>query len=111
MDRFVNNYLESLERELTASNALAYLAGDLSAFMVTPFDTTCMQGNFNYPGRVFAQRGLKVFFLAYDTQQYGVGFWDGAGTGRVLHADQYLTPDAAIKRFLMEEGDEKEEAA
>ena len=100
MDRLVASYLESMERELTASDALAFAAGDLSAYRVNPFDTTCTQGHFRYAARAFAQRGAKVFFLAYDTQQYGVGFWDAAGEGRVMDADQYLTPDAALKRFL-----------
>jgi len=103
MDRFVQNYLESLEREFTAFNALAYLSGDLSAFMVSPFDTTCVQGSFSYAGRAFAQRGAKVFFLAYDTQQYGVGTWEQGEGGRVRDADQYLTPAAALKRFLADD--------
>lgn len=103
MDRFVHNYLESLEREFTASNALAFLAGDLSAFMVSPFDTTCVQGSFSYVGRAFAKRGPKVFFLAYDTQQYGVGTWEQGDGGKVRDADQYLTPEAALKRFLAED--------
>lgn len=104
MDGIVSKYLDSLERELSASNALAYVAGDLSTFMVAPFDTTCEQGSFRYAARAFAQRGPKVFFLAYDTQQYGVGRWEEGGDGRVVEADQYLTPDAAIKRFLTDEG-------
>ena len=103
MDRFVQNYLESLEREFTAHNALAYLSGDLSAFMVNPFDTTCVQGSFTYAARAFAQRGAKVFFIAYDTQQYGVGTWEQEAGGRVRDADQYLTPAAALKRFLAED--------
>jgi hypothetical protein len=103
MDRFVSHYLESIERELSASNALAYVAGDLSAYRLTPFDTTCVQGSFRYAARAFAQRGGRVFFLAYDTQQYGVGRWDESGEGCVKDADQYLTPDAAIKRFLSDE--------
>lgn len=102
MDGLVSTYLESLERELSASNALAYLAGDLSAFMVAPFDTVCVQGSFRYAARAFAQRGAKVFFLAYDTQQYGVGRWEAASEGCVVDADQYLTPDAAIKSFLVD---------
>lgn len=96
------SYLDSLERELSASNALAYASGDLSAFMVTPFDTMCEQGRFRYAARAFAQRAGRVFFLAYDTQQYGVGRWNEAGEGCVVEADQYLTPEAAIRRFLVD---------
>ena len=103
MDRIVTNYLESIEPELTVSNALAYESGDLSAYRVAPFDTTCGQGAFRYAARAFAQRGTKVFFLAYDTQQYGVGRWDGEGEGCVVDADQYLTPEAALKRFLTDD--------
>ena len=103
MDRYVNRYLESLERELTASNALAYAAGDLTTYRVSPFETTCGQGAFRYPARAFARRGAKIFFLAYETQQYGVGVWDDEGGGRVVEADQYLTPDAALKRFLSDD--------
>ena len=103
MDRIVTNYLESIERELTVSNALAYESGDLSAYRVTPFETTCGQGVFRYAARAFAQRGAMVFFLAYDTQQYGVGRWESDGEGRVVDADQYLTPEAALKRFLTDE--------
>ena len=95
MDRFL--------AELTASDAVAYAAGDLTTYRVTPFDTTCVQGAFRYPARAFAQRGEKMFFIAYETQQYGVGRWDGSGEGRIVDADQYLTPDAALKRFLAEE--------
>ena len=103
MDSLVSHYLDSLERELSASSAIACASGDLSEFMVSPFDTTCVQGHFSYAARAFAQRGEKVFFLAYDTQQYGVGYWDGTESGRVRDADQYLTPEAALKRFLAED--------
>jgi hypothetical protein len=103
MDGYVNRYLDTLERELCASDALAYVSGDLSPFMVGPFETTCTQGQFSYAARAFAQRGAKVFFLAYDTQQYGVGTWEEEGKGRVKDADQFLTPEAALKRFLTDE--------
>jgi hypothetical protein len=103
MDSAVGHYLDSLGRELTASHAIACASGDLSEFMVSPFDTTCVQGHFSCAARAFAQRGRKVFFLAYDTQQYGVGIWDGAESGSVRDADQYLTPEAALKRFLGED--------
>ena len=103
MDRFVANYLESMERELTVANALALESGDLSAFRVNPFEVTCTQGVFRYAARAIAQRGAKVFFLAYDTQQYGVGRFEPAGEGSVLEADQFHTPEAALKRFLSDE--------
>jgi hypothetical protein len=106
MDRFVANYLESMEHELTLSNALALESGDLSVFRVNPFEVTCGQGVFRYAARAFAQRGKKVFFLAYDTQQYGVGRFDPEGEGAVLEADQFLSPEAALKRFLSDESGE-----
>jgi hypothetical protein len=106
MDRFVANYLQSMERELTVSNALVLESGDLSAFRVNPFEVTCAQGVFRYAARAFAQRGEKVFFVAYDTQQYGVGRFDPAGEGAVVDADQFLSPEAALKRFLTDESGE-----
>ena len=107
MDRLVASYLESIEPELSASDAVAYVTGDLSPFRVNPFDTTCSQGIFSYSARAFAQRGEKVFFIAYDTQQYGVGRWDASGEGKIAEADQYLTPEAAIKRFLSNDAPEE----
>jgi len=106
MERLAATHLESMEIGLTVSNALALEAGDLSLFRVNPFEITCVQGIFRYAARAFAQRGDKVFFLAYDTQQYGVGRFEPAGEGCVVEADQFLTPEAALKRFLSDESRE-----
>ena len=97
MDTFVGHYLETLEQEMAS---VAERADEMAGHVVAPFDTTCFQGSFRYTARALAQRGETVLFIAYDTQQYGVGQWEPIEGGRVVGADQYLTPEAAVRRFL-----------
>lgn len=104
MDAAVNRYIESLEREMASPAGPSLpLRGDLAPYLVEPFDTACVQGAFRYAARALAQRGARVLFLAYDTQQYGVGLWNGSHGGLIDAATQYLTPETAVRTFLLEE--------